>query len=105
MAFQKGDPKPRNSGRKKGIKNKKSQRLEEALEDRGCNLADKLAEAIISKDVEMVKALKGVLEFIYPKVTITEDANAQPLNDSPFDAPQSAEELASLIQLAKPTNE
>jgi hypothetical protein len=98
MPFVKGQPKPKNSGRQKGIPNKSSSELQDSLMSYGCNFNKALAEAIIRNDAEMVRALQGLVGYFLPKYA-PKEAPPSPSDistSSPLNA--SSDDLISLVK-------
>ena len=69
MAFKKGDPKPENSGRKKGTKNKKNLGVQERLEQKGINCIDEILEIARTTEDEQIRfqCYKELLKYVYPQ--------------------------------------
>lgn len=66
--FQSGHQKPENSGRKKGIPNRKTLMLKEALEQLGHDLPTKITELLpqLSSDKQMDVYLE-LMQYVYPR--------------------------------------
>lgn len=85
-------------GRKKGALNKASLRFRDRLESNGVDLEKTLAEAIIAKDIELIKALQQLLPYLTPRLKEQEaEQEAQP---TPED--QLPNDTASLLSLINP---
>lgn len=69
MAFKKGDPKPVNSGRKKGTKNKNNLGVQERLEQKGINCIDEILEIARTTEDEQIRfqCYKELLKYVYPQ--------------------------------------
>jgi hypothetical protein len=69
MAFKKGDPKPANSGRKKGTKNKNNLGVQERLEQKGINCIDEILEIARTTEDEQIRfqCYKELLKYVYPQ--------------------------------------
>lgn len=69
MAFKKGDPKPENSGRKKGTKNKNNIGVQERLEQKGINCIDEILEIARTTEDEQIRfqCYKELLKYVYPQ--------------------------------------
>ena len=69
MAFKKGDKKPKNSGRKKGTKNKLNLGVEEALQARGIDCVDEMLDIAQNTEKEDIKlaVYKELLKYVYPQ--------------------------------------
>lgn len=69
MAFKKGDPKPENSGRKKGTKNKNNLGVQERLEQKGINCIDEILEIARTTEDEQIRfqCYKELLKYVYPQ--------------------------------------
>lgn len=85
--FQKGQPKPTNSGRKKGVKNKnKILKVSDFILESEINIAKELYDAIqkIEDPVQKVKALLDFYKFIdapvKEKVSEDQDEVAEPVD-------------------------
>lgn len=80
MAFKKGDPKPANSGIRKGTKHnhKRAGDLHKSLLERGCDFDQLFAEALLAKDHQMIKVMIEVMPFLRPRYKERE----APLDDS-----------------------
>lgn len=98
--FTKGMTKPPNSGRQKGVKNRKSSNLDNLLREEDCDVMVELAAAIKAKDIEMIKALRGLLDFVLPKL-----ANVAPATENSPTEGQSAFLEATPEQLLKLVDE
>ena len=94
MPFLPGDPKPPASGRKRGTKNKSKARITKALKSHGADLEKALAEAILDKDVDLIKALTPLVAYIAskPRPDSEEEATTKPAKK-----PKSKEERLALI--------
>ena len=77
MAFKKGDPKPANSGRKKGTPNKKNLGVQERLEQKGVNCIDEILEIARTTEDEQIRfqCYKELLKYVYPQRKAVEIAN------------------------------
>lgn len=73
--FKKGDPKPANSGRKKGTPNKKKlKKVSEALAEQGLDLvAQILAEIPLLEDKDRMRAYFELLSYCEAKPKFTEE--------------------------------
>lgn len=58
---------PKTGGRQKGTPNKKTLWLYQQLKDRDCDIFDQLAGAITSKDLEFIKTLTPILQYVSPR--------------------------------------
>jgi len=67
MPFEPGQPKVAGSGRKKGTPNKSTTRIAERLADCGADVEKALAEAIINRDIELIKALALIIPYTAAK--------------------------------------
>lgn len=69
MTFKKGDPKPANSGRKKGTKNKNNFGVQERLEQKGVNCIDEILEIARTTEDEQIRfqCYKELLKYVYPQ--------------------------------------
>ncbi len=66
--FQSGQPRPENSGRKKGVPNRKTTHLHLCLEALGCDLPTKILELLPSLTPEkQVDTYLSLMAYIYPK--------------------------------------
>ena len=104
MAFKKGDPKPPNSGIKKGTKHPHKQRagdLHRSLMERGCDFDQLFAEALLTKDLPMIKAMVEVMPFLRPRFKEKE----APAEESPENETLSAITEESTEQLLRSVNE
>lgn len=81
MAFKKGDPKPPNSGIKKGTKHghKRAGDLYSSLLEHGCDFDQIFAEALKSKDHAMIKVMIDAMPYLRPIYK----AREAPLEESP----------------------
>jgi hypothetical protein len=78
---------PKTGGRKKGQPNKATKKFREMLATNGVDFEQELAKAIITKDVELIKALQTILPYLQPKLKEQEQP-AQPTQ--PANPPQAA---------------
>lgn len=87
-----GKPKglPKTGGRQKGTVNKKSLILRERLEQFGCNFDEQLANAILTQNYAMIKALSDMLPYLQPRLKEI---------DQPKDTPESPESNADTSNL------
>lgn len=95
MPFKKGDPRPANAGRKRGSTNKKSRFVHDILETHGINLVEQIVVRLAKISTEdQVKALCGLLPYVYPKLTSVEHSGeiSNPYMD------KSLEELELMIK-------
>jgi len=81
------------SGRKKGTPNKKTEGFRARLAEHGCDLDLALAQAINSKDVELIKAIGSILGYFTPKFKDVEATRVAP--DEPA---ESADEIEYLLR-------
>jgi hypothetical protein len=70
MAFQRGKPRPENSGRKKGTPNSATQAIEDKLRELGCDPIEGMAK--IAMDEDNAPELRGrmfaeLAQFVFPK--------------------------------------
>lgn len=83
MAFQVGNPKPANSGRKKGTLNKKTHLLEEILTAKGVNPVEEILKMIPSLEPkQQVDVHLELMSYLYPRrkaVDVVADAPTSPL--------------------------
>lgn len=100
MKFEKGKPRPKNAGRKKGTPNKKTERLRDLLSENGCDLEAELAKAIINKDIDLIKALSTILPYLQPKLKEADNSptQAQPEEDAPSLSEVSTADLIKLVK-------
>ena len=99
MAFQKGDPKPEGSGRKKGKRNESKTRFARILREHGCDLEYALAKAVIEENVELIKALTPLVAFLTPKPRSEDGKLANGLDPSaPAPKPTTPEGRLALIR-------
>jgi len=77
MARPKGQPKL--GGRKKGTPNKKSLRFRDLLEENKVDFEVELAKAIVTGNVDMIKALKDLLPYLQPKISTEVSSQAPPI--------------------------
>lgn len=92
MAFKKGDPKPKGSGRTKGIKNKaKLIKIADFVLDNEIDLAKELYQSIqkIEDPVAKTKALMEYYKFIDAPVKekVAEAEDEESASDESIDAP------------------
>lgn len=88
---------PKTGGRKKGALNKASLRFRDRLESNGVDLEKTLAEAIIAKDIELIKALQQLLPYLTPRLKEQEKTTPQP----PLEDQMSDDEAILLSIVAK----
>lgn len=72
MPFQRGDPKPPNSGRRKGTPNKITREVAQQLADLGCNPVEGLALIAMNdkaEDAIRVRCYSELLEYVKPKLS------------------------------------
>ncbi len=99
--FKPGDPKPKNSGRKRGVRNKKTvktrARLGDVLAKQGVNVEEEIAKAIRNGDKDMLKALQGLLPYLQPRIAVETPA---PKIETPEkqEEPTSAADNLSIIR-------
>lgn len=75
----------RHGGRQKGTPNKKTLAFRELLEAKGLDVVSELKEAIENREVEMIKALTGILPYIVPRLKEAEIKPDTPPDDKPKD--------------------
>ena len=84
----KGRPKPKASGRKKGVQNKATKDIKEAykmlIEDNLDNLSDWLDKIGKQDPFKAVNILIGLSEFVVPKLARTENKNENTNNNFTF---------------------
>lgn len=84
----KGRPKPKASGRKKGVPNKATKDIKEAykmlIEDNLDNLSDWLDKIGKQDPFKAVNILIGLSEFVVPKLARTENKNENTNNNFTF---------------------
>jgi hypothetical protein len=101
MAFQKGMPKPANSGRKKGSLNKKRlKKVAEALAEAGLEPASEIVKeiALMDEPKDRAKAWVELLAYCEAKPKAVEiDPNEDSLNPEDF-ADVSTEDLLKLVK-------
>lgn len=90
MSFKKGDPKPANSGRKKGAKNKrKILKISDFILSQNINIAQELYLAIQSIPDPIAKA-KALMEFYkFVDAPVKEKEAEGETQDQPTDLPPS----------------
>lgn len=96
MAYPKGAPKPANSGRKKGVLNRKTEDLMAKCEARGIDVFDALLEYVVlpSSPEIRLSALKELCQYLYPKRKALEVSGE--LNNPYLEKP--LEELKALVK-------
>jgi hypothetical protein len=92
--FEKGRAKT--GGRKRGSRNKSVYKFRDRLEAQGVDFEGALAEAIKTKDVELIKALQSLLPYLQPKLKEREAPAEEP--ESTPEEEASTEELLSLLK-------
>lgn len=86
MAFEKGNPKPENSGRKAGTPNKKTELLLDIFESNEYCPADKAIKLLMSGKIDPDQELNAhlkLMEFKFPKRKAVEHSGP---NDGPLEA-------------------
>lgn len=106
--FKKGDPKPANSGRRKGSKNAMKS-LRKSLGDKGFDLGDELVKLLKNSEQEATKLniLKLIAQFTQtqPKTEhVDEIDEKQSATDNDLGDPDDPEQLAKLIRIVKETD-
>lgn len=94
-----GRPKgtPKTGGRTKKTCNKATERkrdFRERLESKKIDLETELAKAILSKDIDLIRALAQLLPYLAPRLKETD----QPVEDTPA---EDNEDPAQILQLLK----
>jgi hypothetical protein len=69
MPFKKGQKRPPNAGKKKGNKHgyKKAGDLYSSLLDKGCDFDQIFANALMTKDHQMIKVMIDAMPFLRPR--------------------------------------
>lgn len=99
MAFKPGDPKPENSGRRKGKRHESKTRFARILREHGADLEAALAKAIVEENVELIKALTPLVAFLTPKPRSEEGKVANGLDpQAPAPKPTTPEGRLALIR-------
>jgi hypothetical protein len=98
MPFEKG--KPKTGGRKKGVRNKTTLKFRDRLEANGVDIEQELAKAILSGNVDLIKALQSLLPYLQPRLKETDSA-AQPTPKASLDAEVESLNEEDLLNLVK----
>jgi hypothetical protein len=86
MAFNPGDEKPANSGRQKGVKNKRVRKLSSVLRKKGVDIEQIFADALLNNDVDLLKVLAPFLPYIATRLgSLPADPTAK--KDKPKEPP------------------
>lgn len=94
-----GDETPKKRGRKKGVPNRRTLWLYEQLKANDACIFEEMAKAIKTRDIELIRALTPVIQYVSPKPKELEDASANMSDALAF------EELKKLAHLAKDDDE
>lgn len=99
-AFKPGDKKPEGSGIKKGGLHKKTvirRELAEEFEAKGFSPAERLADAMLSRDFELAKVLLDILPYLYAKRAPKMDGAVAAVVEEPL----TQDQLKGLVQIAR----
>ena len=100
MPFKPGNPKPKNSGMKKGQTTKKTVWLKEALSSVGLSWEAEYKKALHDKDYKLIELLHQLIPYLNPKIKekeiITEDEQENQNNSELSE--KTSEDLIKLIK-------
>ncbi|HEY9661957.1 MAG TPA: hypothetical protein V6C65_26170 [Allocoleopsis sp.] len=85
-------------GRKKGTPNKQTLKFRDLLEKNSVDFEQQLAQAILTKDVDLIKALKDLLPYLQPRLTVEVSATPEPTPEGPDLSDVSTADLLKLVK-------